>query len=184
MAATGCVALCEEFFASKAFQCEKDKSFPEFAFTADLYAFARGRSLGFLFPYEDHFFFQILNAAGSNSPENISKLHDGARKYVNARFRLPRAMRYKVPNIVTVAISETSFPPESIRLALKKTPDIVGGERHSIFLLDLLQKKIISQGTEAQYVEGFPVQFNKVSPINRAYHLIHSAAKKFDATLR
>jgi hypothetical protein len=173
----------KDYFEQSGFTCQAPGVFPKESFTADLYAFAKGRSLGIFFPYEDHFFLHLFEDDRTNTYENISLLHEKAREYVNSRFPVPRALRYRVPNIVTVAVSERSFPPETARFASEKTPDLVGGERHSVFLVDLLQRWIVSQGREKQKIEGFSVEFKKVSPINRANHMVSEMVRRYDRTM-
>lgn len=180
MAAIDFINSSREYLEQLGYVCEAHRQFPEDSFTADLYAFTKGRSLGIFFPYEDHLFVHFCGNDATSSVETIGRLHEKARQYVNRRFPLPRVLRYKVPNIVSVAVSERSFPPETARFAAEKTIDLVGGERHSIILVDLLQKRLVTQGRERQNVEGLSVEFRKISPINRAYYLVADLVRRYD----
>jgi hypothetical protein len=147
----------------------KDLSYIE----ADLYALKRGRSFGVFFPYEDHLFFHVLSGASGLSRANVENLHEKARKHVNGLFRVPRSIRYKVPNIVTVGVSRESFPMELTDYTLALGRDIVGGEIHAVLLVDLSKMILVSRGLQTTRTPGASVTFRNVTPENRAQILLH-----------
>jgi hypothetical protein len=164
------------YLEQNAFQLDAAGNFAGL-FTADLYALKKGRSLGIFFPYEDHLFFHALDAREANDAARIRALHEGERSYVNSLFKLPRALRYKVPNIVTVGVSAGGFSGEVIDYAKAPQVSIVGGEKHSVILIDLANRSIISQGMETTYARGIGITFRQVNPTNRAQVLVADLAR-------
>ncbi len=160
------------FFTENGFNTQADADF-DGQFRADMYAQKKGRSLGIFFPYEDHLFFHYLEGTTLRVGAHIEILHEKARKYVNSFFKLPRALRYKVPNIVTVALSGEGFPREMIDYARKPKTNLIGGERHSVILVDLRDRKFISADLETTYSGGIGITFKQVNPNNRAIMIIH-----------
>lgn len=163
----------------KQMECRRDAEFPEFGFTADFFALKTGKSLGPFFPYEDYFFFHVMQRADKNDREELARIHEAARAYVNSKYKVPRVLRLKVPNIITIAVSETSFPIDAVKYAKEDTTVITGGEKHSIYLVDLLKKGIVSQGIEITHSDGIPFVFNNVNPTNRAFHAVSELVKDF-----
>jgi len=106
--------------------------------------------------------------------EGLARVHEAERQFVNARYKLPKMLRYKVPNIVTVFIASSGFSPEVSEYGSENTIDPIGGERHQVILVDLGRNNIVSQGTETHYVYGAPLFFKAVSPINRGVGIVWS----------
>lgn len=141
--------------------------------SADIYAFRKGRN--FVFPQRDYFFFHDVEKRnlGVRSAE---KLHDAARTFVNCEYKLPKAMRFTVPNITSVFFANKVTDNELIRLASNWTRSIIGGEIHQIIVIDVSSKTFYSQGahTVRAVVEGVAVKmtFDKIDPQNRAQYII------------
>ncbi|MCP4134281.1 MAG: hypothetical protein GY754_25125 [bacterium] len=162
----------ESFLREKNIPFEKVKTLSP-SCTADIFAKKTGRSLGFLFPYEDYYFFHDLSGRDINTKESLISLHEAAREYADSFYRLPKALRYKVPNILTVAVSDRSFSIDMVQYAKESTHSVIGGEKHSLYLVDLINKHIVSQGLEVTYSGGTQITFNQVNPTNRSFHLVH-----------
>jgi hypothetical protein len=164
------------FLEQKGFRIEGNKSL-ETGDTVDLYAFRVGHSLWKFFPYEDHFFLYDFNDPGKNNAGNLKKIHESARVWVNARFSLPKWMRYKVPNIVTIAFSSHGFSEEMKSMVAIPAPYGVGGEKHSMILIDTVNKVMYSQGIQRTSARPGGVSVTlapkEVDPGNRAYHLMN-----------
>ncbi|PKL17163.1 MAG: hypothetical protein CVV49_12585 [Spirochaetae bacterium HGW-Spirochaetae-5] len=169
-----------KFLEEKGFRIEKSKIIDPGNITVDLYGFREGHSLWKLFPFEDHFFIYNLDESDLKSTEAFSNLHNTARIMVNSRFSKPKWMRYKVPNIITVGISNSAFPKEMKTMVSIPAPYGVGGEKHSMYLIDISEKKLYSAGiqrTSATAVTGgtaasVSLAPKNIDPTNRAYHLI------------
>ncbi len=179
MTAEDFIAHSESWCSAKGMECRRGAEFPEFGLYADFFALKTGKSLGPFFPYEDYFFFHVMQRGAKNDREELTRIHEAARAYVNSRYKVPKMMRLKVPNIITIAVSETSFPIDAVKYSKEDTTVITGGEKHSVYLVDLLQKGIVSQGIEITYSEGFPFVFNNVNPTNRAFHTVSELVKDF-----
>lgn len=139
---------------------------------ADLYALKRGRSLGPFFPYEDHLFFHALFGASGLSRANVEHLHEKARAYVNGFFKVPRSLRYKVPNIVTVVVTRDEPPGDLREFILSPGRDVVGGETHSVLLVKLPEQELLSRGLETTRTSSGSMTSRHVNPLNRALLLI------------
>ena len=168
------------FLEQKRFSIESNKSL-ESGDAADFYAFREGRSLWKFFPYEDHFFLYDFDSPGRNNAENLIRLHNCARAWVNIRFSLPKWMRYKVPNIVTIAFSSQGFSDEMKSMVSAPAPYGVGGEKHSMILIDVRDKSMYSQGIQWTSARSGGVSVTlapkEVDPGNRAYHLMNEFVK-------
>lgn len=145
------------------------------SFYADLYAFRKGRN--FVFPQRDYFFFHDADKRNLNA-ELAERIHNAAREFVNSSYKMPKAMRFTVPNITSVFISEKGLEQSLIELASKWTRTIVGGEIHQVIAIDLKSRTYYSQGahTVRAMVEGVSVKmkFAKIDPQNRSQNLIKS----------
>jgi len=168
----------EKYLAELGFSVERSVSFAHFGFGSDLCARKSGRSLLVFFPYEDFLFFYDFGRPDCSSADNLEAIHEKARGSVNSLYRMPRALRYKVPNIVTVAVSGNGFPVDVQRYAAERKNSIIGGEKNSVFLVDLVNKRVVSQGLETTYSDMVAIRFDRVNPSNRAYHLVCDMAKE------
>lgn len=172
------------FLVQKGFQVEKNKTLGDDKIV-DLYAFREGHSLWKFFPYEDHFFLYDFNDTYNNNTTVLARLHELARLLVDASFSLPKWMRYKVPNIVTIAFSSQGFSEEMKSMVSTPAPYGVGGEKHSMILIDTFNKIMYSQGiqhTRASSISGgisvsVSLAPKEIDPSNRAYHLINDFIK-------
>lgn len=170
----------EQFIRQRGFMPERGKRIENSPLSADIYGFREGHSLWKLFPYEDHFFFYNLNDSSINNQENLLACHTAERNWVDARFKYPKWMRYKVPSIVTVMFSEKGFSDEMIKAVSKHAPYGVGGEKHAMFLINTTEKRLYSAGiekTSSTAVIGgaaasVTIAPSNINPVNRAYHLI------------
>jgi len=138
----------------------------------DLYAKTSGRSLGIFFPYDDYYFFHEFTGRDTGSGGEIGALHEEARNRVHGLYRFPRWMRYRVPNIATVAVSEKGFGIEAERFVHGIKQPITGGERHSVFLVDLVNRRLVSTGLETTTTNTVAITFKQVNPHNRAHGVI------------
>lgn len=164
------------FLVQKGFRVENNKSIG-FEGTAALYGFREGHSLWKFFPYEDHFFFYDFDSPGWNNAGMLARLHNCGREWVNSRFKTPKWMRYKVPNIVTIAFSSQGFSEEMKSMVSEPAPYGVGGEKHSMILIDTVNKTMYSQGIQHTRGRSGSVSVTlapkEVDPGNRAYHLMN-----------
>ncbi len=170
----------ELFIRQRGFMPEKGKRIENAPIAADLYGFREGHSMWKLFPYEDHFFFYNLNDSSINNQETLLACHAAERDWVDKRFKYPKWMRYKVPGIITVMLSENGFSHEMKNAVSKHAPYGVGGEKHAMYLIDTTEKKLYSAGieeTSSTAVVGgaaasVKIAPSNINPVNRAYHLI------------
>lgn len=170
--APGFISHCESRFMEMGAALRREADFPETGFSADLFAQLFGRSLWVFFPYDDYYFFHDFTGRDTGSRCELADLHEKARSHVNALYRFPRWMRYRVPNISTVAVSERGFGTDQEKYVHSLRPPWTGGERHSIFLADLANRRLISAGLEVTSVEMVAITFSRVNPHNRAHGMM------------
>lgn len=151
------------------FDLEKDINL--FSHIVSLYAKRKAGLAG-----RDFLFFYNLDEM-SNNIENLKSIHEQARKYVNGLFKVPKAFRLKVPNIVSVFITSKCLPDEMKMWASEQTRTFVGGEFHSVFFIDLASKSFFGQGKSKTYLMTrtampYRVEFKNINPQNRSHYLI------------
>ncbi|MPM09607.1 hypothetical protein SDC9_55928 [bioreactor metagenome] len=160
------ISALSRFFETrkKPFSIEKNLSFG--VFRADLYAYRRFNMMG-----RDYVFIHFGNYVNLN-PEKCLAMHEAARTHVNAQYKMPRAMRFVVPNVVSVFISQDSFSEETVELALKQKRPWQGGEVHDMFFIDSTRKEAYGPGYHKVHVDGVDFTLKKTDPTNRSIELI------------
>ena len=163
---------------NKNIEIEENKNFN--GTIADLYIFRKGKN--FLFPQRDYFF--IYDIGGEEITKNaMSEKHEAARNFVNAMYKMPKALRFSVPNICSVFIGSKGFSEDVINLAEYNTRTVIGGEIHTIYLIDLMNKVFYGQGiNRVPFVvdgirTGLKLEFKKIDPQNRAFYFVQELAK-------
>lgn len=174
------INYCEKRFAPMGPEdLRRQASFPPFPLSADCYARFSGRSLWKFFPYDDYFFVHDFTGRDTESRHVVEELHESARGYVNSLYHLPRLLRYRVPNINTVSVSARGFGFECQRYAHSIRPSIIGGERNSVFMVDLVNHRLISTGIEVTEADMVAIAFKKVNPHNRALGVMTELCAEF-----
>ncbi len=133
-----------------------------------------GKTLGIL-PYGDYLFFHT----DVSSPEAITARHEVDRVVINARYRVPKALRLAVPNIVSIFFLEESPTSQMIELVHRATRNVVGGEIHAIVLVDLATRQIHlpSNTSYVLNVQGIEIAnklADKADPTNRANSILQA----------
>lgn len=161
----------ESLLKSEKFEIKKDFNFG--TVYSDLFAQRNGKN--FVFPQRDYFFFHDIDKRKLDI-NMIMRLHKSARDYVNGLYKIPKALRFTVPNIASIFYSKEFISGEIMNLAEQNTRSGVGGEIHQIFAIDFKAGRFYSQGTNTvrAMAEGASVKmkFDKIDPQNRAYYII------------
>lgn len=166
----------------------REKQFSEVAHDRDLggtlvpfYAHRTGSNLG-IFKYHDFIVMHDGSRFIRNPRDEALAVHDAARRHADSFFKLPKAFRLTVPNIITIICRERDFPQELIDLAHEHTRTMVGGEFHCIYLINTRERTLYGQGISRTRVPGAPfvssIEFKKVDPQNRGYHLVAEFADR------
>jgi hypothetical protein len=149
---------------------------------ARLFAVKRGHSLGIFLPYTDYLFVHEFDETETRDVTRLRALHEQARDYAGSQMRVPKALRYRVPNAVTMAVSETGFSEEMLAYAKESKLKLgVGGERHSVYLLDLAGRRLVSQGLEATPGRYGATTDTSVNPTNRVFRMLAGFAQRLFA---
>ena len=146
---------------------------------AQLLATRRGHSLGIFLPYVDFICVHDLQLEGAGDFAAFSRLHEADRAAAGSRFRLPRILRYKIPNVVSIGVSGEACPQGLIDEVEKPAPrrSAIGGETHSMYVLDLERLLLHSQGPEATSTRYGGSTTTAVNPTNRALRLVIELAE-------
>lgn len=140
-------------------------------YTCNLYGFRKAGMAG-----RDYLFIHDLR--NKHFDLNYCKsVHDDERSYVNAQYKLPRIMRFKVPNIITVFINDKPFSADTCEWVGQNTRPLTGGEFHATYLIDISNHTIQGQGRNQVVVKGGRFEFGSIDPQNRAYHLVQAIGK-------
>lgn len=129
------------------------------------------RGMGPLFPVTDFVF--LHRCTGETTAEEFDRWHQQGRAEAEGRFRLPRAMRYHIPHTVTVGVSDSGF--DDALIAYATSPHVysgIGGERHSVYLLDVAGRQMLSRGPEATPGRYGSRNTLAVNPINRGFGMM------------
>lgn len=152
------------------------------AICCNLYWQIESTSLGGLMPYGDYLFFYDFDKIQDTLPV-LEKIHESNRGYVNKRYKIPKAFRFKVPNIITIAVQQASFDKNTIDSVQSSTRDMIGGEVHAMMLIDLSQGLIHSQTKQTSYLfrtdtaMAARITFEKTNPVNRGINLLQDICK-------
>ena len=165
------------FFTSQDITAERNKQFPDEQFSSDIYAEKSGKSM-LILPFTDYFFIHNFDDQPKHL-EHFQKLHESARSYVNAQYKVPKALRISVPNIATIAFSMHAFPQDMTDYVQQNTRSVVGGEFHAMYLIDMENKEFYSPGRNTTYVHGEArliwgshKEFKRIDPQNRTFYLV------------
>lgn len=160
--------------AKTPFSVETNKSFE--GKTCDLFATRIAGMAG-----KDFFFIHDLEKTGSEKSK-LQLLHEASRKYANSFYKMPKWLRFKVPNIVSIFIAGNGLNQELKNWAEEPTRTITGGEFHSVFFIDLKYKSFYGQGKNRTYVQDVPfvnsIEFKNIDPQNRSFYTVAMLADK------
>jgi len=109
----------------------------------------------------------------TTSRADFDALHEEQRKYAESRFRLPRIIRYHIPNTVTVGVTSTPPAERVIDYARASKLDLpmIGGQKHSVYLFDESSRTMFSTGPEQTPTRVGPAALPN-NPTNRVYALM------------
>ncbi|MBN2847512.1 MAG: hypothetical protein JXP72_03560 [Coriobacteriia bacterium] len=127
-----------------------------------LLATKRGHSAGVFLPYTDFIFLHDLDGAFVADAGEFEEQHQANRAEGEAHMSVPRPLRYRVPNSVTVGV--TARPAsEAIKSVATEKRDLRAntGEKNSVYLVDLSAGTFYSQGLE---VDRFSLHGGEWSP--------------------
>jgi hypothetical protein len=143
-----------------------------------LLATKRVNSLGPFLPTTDFVFIHDFSAEGFSA--SLEELHEEAIAWADARFRLPRPLRYHIPNAVSVGVSDTGFSDETIGFATrnKLRSPLVGGAKDSTYLFDVAEKRLYSAGPEATPGRYGSQNVTSVNPSNRMLNLMNDLLRE------
>ncbi len=156
----------ERFLESQGKPFLVEKNFSNDLLKAELFAYRRFNMMG-----RDYYFVHAGDAQILNE-NTCSKLHLDARNYVNSLYKMPRALRFVVPNIVSVFFSSNGFEEAALQLALQQKRPWQGGEVHDIFFVDLESQTLYGPDIHSVRVDGGNYSFKKVDPTNRSRGLM------------
>ncbi|KAF0209511.1 MAG: hypothetical protein Q8S43_08890 [Actinomycetota bacterium] len=156
----------------KAFLGDRGYAISESPIGTSVLAIKHGHSFGPFLPYTDFFFIHDLSTM--RAPTTFEALHGQARLAAEAQYRLPRALRYHIPNTVSIGVSVGGLSAETIEFAQRDKRDntYIGGEKNSTYLFDVETQQLYSQGIEITPARYGARVVTTVNPTNRTHELM------------
>ena len=122
----------------------------------------RGHSAGIFLPYTDFIFLHDLDGAYAPDAGRFEEQHQANRVEGERHMRVPRPLRYRVPNSVTVGVTARPASEAIKAVATAKRDQRANtGEKNSVYLVDLSAGTFYSQGLE---VDRFSLHGGEWSP--------------------
>jgi hypothetical protein len=133
----------------------------------------KGRGLGPFFPYVDFVFVHEIDGATCDAAA-IERFHGEAVAYAEGQFRLPRLLRYRIPNVVTIAVSQTGVSDALLEVATRsrQRQPATGGAKDSVYLLDTRGRRLHSAGPERTPTPHGGSATMAVNPTNRVFEML------------
>lgn len=132
----------------------------------------QGHGMGPFFPWSDFIFVMDLDAEGITDPAAFDEVHERHRVFAESHMRVPRALRYRVPNTVSFGISAAGCSQELIDYAHISRHAVNSGEKNSVYLLDLCTGRLHSQGLEQDPLRYGGTWSPNVNPANRSFRTL------------
>lgn len=133
----------------------------------------RGHSVGILLPFTDFIFLHDLDRVRISHGDQLEALHQRNRAEGESHMKVPRAMRYRVPNSVTFCVSSNPVPADMIEVAQRSRHAVNSGEKNSLYLVDLTNNKFYSQGLEVDRFSRYGGEWSpSVNPSNRTARML------------
>lgn len=136
----------------------------------------RGHSAGIFLPYTDFVFLHSLDDGFSPNAREFEEQHQRNRAEGEGHMKVPRPLRYRVPNSVTVGVTAREADEELKAVAVQQRNLRANtGEKNSVYLVDLSAGKFYSQGLE---VDRFSRAGGEWSPnVNPSNHVARMLAQ-------
>lgn len=134
----------------------------------------RGHSAGVFLPYTDFIFLHDLDDGFPPNPGEFEALHQRNRAEGEGQMKVPRPLRYRVPNSVTVGVTAHPAHRDLIAVAAEsRNLRANTGEKNSVYLVDLVSGKFYSQGLEVDRFSRYGGEWSpSVNPSNRVARML------------
>ena len=142
-----------------------------------LLATKRGHSAGIFLPYTDFIFLHDLDDGIAPNAHEFEEQHQRNRAEGEGHMKVPRPLRYRVPNTVTVGVTTGSASDELIAVATQQRKLRANtGEKNSVYVVDLSAGTFHSQGLEVDRFSRYGGEWSpSVNPSNRVARLLAAA---------
>lgn len=139
-----------------------------------VYATAKGHSAGIFLPWTDFIFIVDIDAEGISDPIALDEYHERVRAFGEGHMKVPRPLRYRVPNSVTFGVAAGPLAPDMIEYARASRHKVNSGEKNAVYLLDLATGELHSQGLEYDHLSRYSsaTWAPNVNPANRCLRLL------------
>jgi hypothetical protein len=122
-----------------------------------------------VFAGDDHYFLIDVSSENKLTKEDVEFIHESFRNNINSKIKTPRFLRLRVPNIVTVFISDAMPEEPIINYIHKIRRPWQGGEVHNVAWVSTNEMSIISHGKTFYNINGyFTLTLGNVDPSNRS----------------
>lgn len=137
-------------------------------------AVKRGHSAGIFLPYTDFIFLHDLDDGYALNARGFEEQHQRNRAEGEGHMKVPRPLRYRVPNSVTVGMTARPASDEMVAVAVEgRKLRANTGEKNSVYLVDLSAGKFYSQGLEVDRFSRYGGEWSSsVNPSNRVARML------------
>jgi hypothetical protein len=148
---------------------------------ARMLAVKRGHSLGILLPFTDYIVAYELDEDAARDPIAFERLHAVGIEYADSQAKMPRILRYRVPNVVTVGV--TDVPPSqtlidaATRVRLRSQLQ-GGGLKDSTYLFDIAAGRFHGTAIEETPGRYGATTTTSVNPTNRVRRMMDEFAAR------
>lgn len=138
----------------------------------------RGHALGPFLPWSDFIFVVDLDAETIGDGRSLEAMHERHRAYGEGQMKVPRLLRYRVPNSITFGVSAGPVATDVVDVATKSRRETNSGEKNSVYVLDLSDGGLHSQGWEKDPLRYGGYQISEVNPSNRTFEMLRNIAEE------
>jgi hypothetical protein len=143
---------------------------------AQLFATRQGHRLGPLLPFTD--FVAIHELPDEADGPTFERLHVATMAYAESQTNVPRMLRYRVPNAVTIGVTDSEPSPTLCaavgRARLRSRMQI--GAQESTYLLDLVAETLHGTAMRRTAIRGDAAKGASADPANRVRHMMEQLA--------
>jgi hypothetical protein len=142
-------------------------------------AVKRGHSLGILLPFTDYIVAYELDEDAAHDPIAFEKLHAVGIEYADFQAKMPRILRYRVPNVVTVGVSDYAPSPALMDAVTKirlRSQLAGGGLKESTYIFDIAAGRFHGTAIEETPGRYGATTTTSVNPTNRVRRMMDEFA--------
>lgn len=145
---------------------------------ARILAMRQGHRLGPFLPFTDYI--AVHELPDSADGPTFDRLHTATMAFAESQMNVPRMLRYRVPNAVTIGVTDSTPSPTLSavvgRARLRSRAQI--GAQDSTYLLDLVAETLHGTAMKRTPIRHGGTTTASVNPTNRVRHMMEGLASE------